>query len=535
MKSSISKNIFKIFSGTLVSRITGLVRDQVQAYYFGTSKIADAFSFALTFPNLFRQILGEDMVERAFMPPFKTIYDMGEVKASWKLLSVVLNWFFLLLLIGMTLLYLIIPLAYSFTDFLPENVQKVFTSEEFDYELALKLIFILLPFMVFIGLAAFVGSLLNFFEKNWIYGFAPVMLSIGVIFGITVLYPVLGAYSLAVGYLLGAFLQLIIHLPFLMTKSFKAESKIKYYPKLKLADEDSRHLGQDLRVLKRESKIITLTALFNKSPELTNKIIASMLKTGSLSSLYYAQRFYQLPFAIISLSIVRGINPILNKMKVKEDTHNFNRLFNKGEFYYLLVLLPVTAFTILAAKDIITLILGFGKFSEKSIIFTSSALQMYAFGLIPMSLLGYYNRILSLFNKNKCALQVAVVGAILNISLAIGFINFFEMDHSGIALASSISFLINAILIRRYLLKDLKKFFINQKISKSKCFSLGYLLLAETFILLSDKIFDYDFESFLGFSQSRISLLLILILKGFVVFSFFIPLMFFKNFRKELR
>ena len=71
--ASISKNIIKIFTGTFFSRIFGFIREIVVGAYFGTGKVADAFTFALMFPNLFRQILGEDMVERAFMPPFKTI------------------------------------------------------------------------------------------------------------------------------------------------------------------------------------------------------------------------------------------------------------------------------------------------------------------------------------------------------------------------------------------------------------------------------------------------------------------------------
>ena len=79
----IRRNIISIFTGTFISRIFGFVREMVVGWFFGTSKVADAFSFALMFPNLFRQILGEDMVERAFMPPFKTIFDGGEKERWW--------------------------------------------------------------------------------------------------------------------------------------------------------------------------------------------------------------------------------------------------------------------------------------------------------------------------------------------------------------------------------------------------------------------------------------------------------------------
>ncbi len=105
------------------------------------------------------------MVERAFMPPFKTLYDEGDKKKAWKFLSVVLNWFFFSLLFMTTVLYIVIPLFFSLKDKFPEIFGFIFSNKEFDYDLTLTFILILLPFMIFIGLAAFLGSLLNFFEK----------------------------------------------------------------------------------------------------------------------------------------------------------------------------------------------------------------------------------------------------------------------------------------------------------------------------------------------------------------------------------
>ena len=87
--------IKKIFLGTFISRIFGFFREQIVAAYFGTSKIADAFILAQTFPTIFRQILSEDMVERAFMPPFKRIYDKGEKSKAWDFLSVTFKLVFL--------------------------------------------------------------------------------------------------------------------------------------------------------------------------------------------------------------------------------------------------------------------------------------------------------------------------------------------------------------------------------------------------------------------------------------------------------
>ena len=442
--ASITKNIVKIFTGTFFSRIFGFIREIIVGAYFGTGKVADAFTFALMFPNLFRQILGEDMVERAFMPPFKTIYDKGDKKKAWKFVSVSFNWFFFSLLGIMTVLYLITPLIFML-------IQHFGIDSGFDYNLAMKLIFILLPFMVFIGLAAFVGSMLNFFERNWIFGFAPIMLSIGVIGGIVFLQPVVGNYSIAIGYVIGALLQLLIQVPFIRSKKFKQETEVKY--SLNFKDTDN-----DFSVIKRESKVISLNAVFNKSTEFFGRMLATTLASGATSSLFYANRIFQLPFAIISLPIARGINPVLNKMKATGDFSNFNKTFKKGINLYLLFFIPITVVCLTASDEIIDLILRRKAFDANSVALTADALRMYSLGLLPMSFVGYFVRVMSLVNKNIHALKVSITCAIANIILAYVLAKHTPLSHSGIALASSLSFYLNMMMMDYFTRKELKEF-----------------------------------------------------------------------------
>lgn len=446
--SQIVKNIFRIFTGTSISRVFGFFRDMVVAKYFGTGIVADAFSLALIFPNMMRQILGEDMVERAFMPPFKTIYDKGEQKRAWDFLSVVFNWFFVILLGFTALFYLLIPLFFSLRDTFPGVFGFILSSKQFDFDLTLELILVMLPFMLFIGLAAFIGSLLNFFDKNWIFAFAPVMLSVGVIVSIVLFEPAIGGYSIALGYVLGAFLQFLIQLIYAGRKSFRKETGAKYRFRFK---DSSPEVG----VIKRESGIITLNALCTKSGEVFTRFLATSLFSGAISSLSYAQRLFQLPFAIISLSISRGINPTLNKMKSNEDRGSFNELLNKGIRLNLLLIIPVTVIIFSAAEEIVRLAFMRGAFNEKSLILTSQALMMYSLGILPLSLVSYYTKVLSLFSKNRYALKISFAGAVLNIVFAYLFAYTLGIGHEGIALASSLAFFINMILMRRYLKREL--------------------------------------------------------------------------------
>ncbi len=444
------RNILKITTGTLISRVFGFIREMVVASYFGTGKIADAFTLALIFPNLFRQILGEDMVERAFMPPFKRIYDKGNQQQSWKFISVVFNWFFIFLMLATFILYLIVPLFFSLKDSFPNTFGFIFSDREFDYDLTMKLILVVLPFTVFIGVAAFVGSILNFFEKNWIFGFAPMMLSVGVIVGVAVFEPLIGGYSIALGYVIGAFLQMLIQIPFLINKKFRKETGFKYHFRL-LKDKEN-----DYQSVKRESRFITLNAVFDKIQEVFGRFFASTLVQGSTSSLFYAIRLFQLPFAIISLSITRGINPELNRLRATGDLQGFNKVYQKGLNLYILFFFPFTAIFMVISPELIDIVYQRGQFSATSLKLTADAFSMYCVGLLPMSLVGYYKRVLSVFDKNKYALNISVISAFLNILFSVVLVKTTQLGHSGIALAASLAYVVNMFVMNNYIKKELQ-------------------------------------------------------------------------------
>jgi putative peptidoglycan lipid II flippase len=510
---AVVKNILKIFTGTFISRIFGFIREMVVAFFFGTGKIADAFTLALIFPNLFRQVLGEDMVERAFMPPFKTIFDKGEKEKAWRFLSVVFNWFFFALLAVTFLLYLIVPLFFSLKDSYPHIFGFLFKDQGFDYDLTLDLILILLPFTIFIGIAAFLGSLLNFFEKNWIFGLAPAMLSIGVILGLVLFYSSLGGYSIAVGYVMGAFLQMAIQLPFVFNKKFKRENN------LKLRLFKTKDKSQDFKTIKRESRFITFNALLDKTQEIFGRFFAATLVTGATSSIFYAARLYQLPFAILSLPIARGINPQLNKLKAKNQKAEFNTVFNRGLWIYILMFFPVTVWLVVSAPELVNLIFKRGQFDSTALDLTSKAFVMYAFGLLPMSLVGYFKRVLSLFDLNKFTLYISMISAVANIVFALLFVKITPLQHEGIALASSLAFSINMFVMFYYLKKSIPDF-VTLKNSFVELFLFGIISGAIILIVMTS---DWYF-------LSSKSLSLLSIAGKFVgTFSIFIGIYFFNK------
>ncbi|MBN1970942.1 MAG: murein biosynthesis integral membrane protein MurJ [Candidatus Delongbacteria bacterium] len=432
------KNIGKIFSGTFISRITGLIREIITARIFGTDKVADAIQMALTFPNLLRQVLGEDMVERAFMPPFKLKYSEDK-NTGWKFVSSVFNIFTIILLFATLIMYLIIPLIFKLGREYPDKLNFIFGSGSFDYDLTLNLTLVMMPFMIIIGLAAFTGGILNFLERNWIFGFAPVSLNIGIILSIVLFEEKIGGYSLAIGWLFGGILQFLIQLPTFFSKKFKDETEFRFSFNLKGIEEE------DKKIISKQAFYITLSSVFNKSSELINKILALNLLTGSISSITYATRFYQLPHGIISLSIARGIVPELATVKSNELV-KFNSIYSKGIMLFFFILLPVTIFFSFSSYEIVSIFYKGQKFDEHSVIMTTNALAFFSLSILPLGLYGFFIRVFSILNKNLTSLWISIIGSLINILFSIILVNVFNFDHTGIALATVISTISNVLL-----------------------------------------------------------------------------------------
>ncbi|MCI0495368.1 hypothetical protein L0Z72_10215, partial [candidate division KSB1 bacterium] len=111
MSHRIVKNLVDLVTGTFVSRVLGFLRELVTAAYYGTNRAMDLFVIAFTIPTFFRHFLGEDVVERAFMPPFKKLISQEKYKPAYRLLSSCLNVMIAALIIFMILLYLIAPVV----------------------------------------------------------------------------------------------------------------------------------------------------------------------------------------------------------------------------------------------------------------------------------------------------------------------------------------------------------------------------------------------------------------------------------------
>ncbi|MBN2359238.1 MAG: murein biosynthesis integral membrane protein MurJ [Deltaproteobacteria bacterium] len=410
-------------AGTLVSRAFGFAREMVVGGAFGASQATDVFVVAFTIPTLFRRVLGEEMVERAFLPSFKALLEQGKRAEAWQLISRLGNLMLLALLIAM-------GLCYSFARPLVDLIAPGLDEES--ARIAVTLTYIVLPFMVFIGLYALLGGMLLFLGEVTAFAFSPIMLSVGVIGVVPFFADALGAQSLAAGFLVGGILQALFCVPFLFRKRLRQKYRPHYHFSVALS-------GPEIRVVGRESLWILLAAIAVKAVDIVDRILASHLPQGSISALYFADRLNDLPLAILGLTLARALLPPLTDAAARNDMADFVATLTKGLRYNALLVGPVSLLMIALSVPVVRIIYQRAAFDDADTRMTALALACYAVGLFGTTGYGLLTRSFSALISNRAAVLISLCGMVVIIALKALLVTT-PLAHGGLALATSISF-----------------------------------------------------------------------------------------------
>ena len=424
----LKRNLLHLMSGTLVARLLGFLREMVCASAFGASRVMDIFVVAMTVPSFFRRVFGEDVVERAFMPPFKSLITREKHADAWRLLATCLNAMTILSLLVLAVLYLLAP-------FLVRWIAPGMADDPELMKQALNMTYIVLPFMLFIGLAAFAGGVLNIFECNRVYALAPAMLSIAVITSVLTLRDTLGIYCLPAGAVAGAFLQVVVQLPSLF-KAARRQKDARYHANLDLRSPQAKAMG-------RESRFILLKSLVDKSVEVADRVLASWLLAGSISALWFAQRLVQLPLAVFALAISRALTPYLTEKQAEADHERFVAGIRQGVLLNVYILAPVAVGALVLGDLLVAIVYERGQFNAENTRLTAMAFSAYALGLPAIGIQALLSRVFAVLQANRTVFHISVGTAALNIILNVVLVKT-TLAHAGLALASSVSFMINA-------------------------------------------------------------------------------------------
>ena len=440
---------------TLGSRVLGLVRTALIAYYFGATKFTDAYFSAFKISNFFRQLLGEGALGTVFIPIYNDREKAVGVEKSKSLIYSILN----LLFIFTTIITILMVV---FSDNIINFIVTGYSEET--KKIASTLLKIMAVYFVFIGLAGMISAILNNFKKFLIPASTSLLFNLAIIGGIIFYGKEYGVTAMAWGVVVGGLLQFLIVLP-----SFLKIVR-RYSFKINFQDEDLKRIF-----------ILMLPMLLGIFARQINSVVdqyfASHLATGGVSALENATRIYNLPLGVFGISIATVIYPTLSRAISNYEFDIVKKSLQRGLNFLMFLIIPSMGVLIFYANDLIKLVLGHGEFTQNSIRVTSESLIYYSIGLFFYTAVHLMSRAFYGMKDTKRPVIFSIISITINIILNALLIN--SMQHRGLALATAIASMVNFILLylvfnRKYLKLDLMhivKFKI--KVSVSTGIALG--------------------------------------------------------------
>lgn len=422
---------------TLLSRVLGLVREQVRAHYLGTSAASDAFGLAATIPNLFRRLLAEGAMTAAFLPVLSEYLQRGDEEETREFLSR-----FVTLLTAAVTGFALLGAAVT-----PWLIETFFSSEfqhvEGKVELTIILTQLMWPYLALVSVAAALQAILNAHKIFGPSAFTPVLLNaciIGCGIGLAYVFPD-PSYALVAGFVVGGVVQIAFQVPFLLRWT-----KIRFGPDLQMFGPGVR------RVLMVMVPGVFAAGIYQINV-FVSQLIASTLEGGSIASLQYGIRLQELVLGLFVVSVAQVILPTLADQTAADDEDGVRDTLDYATRLMAFVTLPSTVALMMLGPPIVRLLFEFGAFDAESTRKTAFALTFYALGLFPIAIARVQQQVYYAYKDLKTPTIVAGISAVVNVVLCLTLSG--PLGHGGIALAGSIASLVAAVcfgvLLRRKL------------------------------------------------------------------------------------
>ncbi|MBZ0274318.1 murein biosynthesis integral membrane protein MurJ [bacterium] len=500
---------------TMISRVTGFVRDAVIAAYFGAGLQNDAFVAAFRIPNLLRRLFGEGALTASFIPIFTEVREhQGEERAK-ELFSIAFS-------VVVVILAATTALGIAFAKPIVDLLAPGFVESPEKDALTLLLLRVMFPYAILICLVALFMGVLNAGGRFFAPAFAPVLLNLSMI--ASALFFVnrleLPVMALAIGVLAGGVLQLALQLPYL--------KRLGYWPRWRFVPSDP-----DLRRI----VILLLPSLIGISVYSINVFLntrfASLLGSGTVSYIFYGDRLMELPQGIFAIALGTAILPAMSRHAARGERAELLGTLNFALRSVTALIIPIAAGMFVLSEPIINVLFQRGRFDYEATVKTAEVLRMYTFGLAFFSALRVIVPTFYALKDTLTPALVALATMFVNIFCAISFMGPTVSDadpflyqytrafnptgpmaHAGLALANSVSALFNFSIVVVILRKRLGRIGARQLIKTLAASAAASAVMA----LAVAKIATwYDFTTS-GANAGKIAGLVLAIGAGVVVY-----------------
>ena len=429
---------------TILSRVLGLWRFRLMAGIFGATGVADAFNFAFIFPNLTRRLFGEGALTSAFVPVFSDRLARGDKESASRTGSV------LLCRLGTWLTLGCLALMAA------AHIARIILPRVMGHELAphflleLDLFEWMLPYLIFINLAAILMGILNSMDHFAMPAFAPVLLNVFMIVACKWLLPYFGTkpsewiWALAYAVLAGGVCQLLIQIPPAIAGGFR------FKPSLNTKDPGFEEVMANFK------PVLLLVAVFQINVLMDN-VIAQVLisESGPVTYLNMGTSVYQLAWSVFALALATAALPALSKFWTQANKEGFVNTMLSALRLGIFLMIPCTVGIMLLSEDIVRLLYGTGQFlvnDAEPVRRTAGVVTFSSLGLVFFGVNAILARALYAMKDMKTptttSAQSVAINLVLNLALVLGTRFSFKtgsydpdggMKEAGIALASTLS------------------------------------------------------------------------------------------------
>jgi len=416
-KGHVARAAGKMSVATMTSRILGYVRDMLFGALFGAGNIMDAYLVAFRIPNLFREVFAEGSMSAAFVPVLTETRETSGDGETQRLVRVTFT--FILTAVGGFCLAGIV-----FAPALVSVIAPGWLDDPEKFRTTVLLTRIMFPFLLFVSLAAMAMGALNTRDVFFLPALAPAVLNVVTIGIVLLLFarvspPIL---AVAMGIAAGGAAQFAVQLPSLFRKGFSLKPLFRF-----------RHPGL------RKMFVLVLPVVLAMSTGQINifvtNILASFLREGSITYLYYAMRLIHLPIGVFGVAMAVAVLPTLSRQAVKGELDDLRETFSFSVRLLFFITLPAMAGLIALRIPIVSTLFQYGRFGAEGVAGTASALLFYSMGIWSMVGMRVVASAFYSMQDTRTPVRIAIIGLLSNALLSILLMR--PLGHNGLALANA--------------------------------------------------------------------------------------------------
>ncbi len=414
---------------TMVSRVAGFVRDVLTAAILGAGPAADAFFVALKLPNLFRRLFAEGAFSVAFVPLFSARLASDGRRAAIAFGGEALS----------VMLAVLLPLTVAMITAMPWAMVVLapgFADEPARFQLAVDLARLTFPYLALVSVVALLGGVLNALDRFGPFAAAPIAFNLTLIAGLITAH--LGGLDPASALAVAVTLSGVVQLGYLAWACRGSHA----LPRLAWP-----RLTPGVRRLLRLMAPGAFGAGVMQINLFVDIVLASLLGTGAISYLYYADRLYQLPLGVIGIAIGTALLPVLSRRVEAGDEAGVRAYLSRGLEYSLVLGVPAAVALVAVGTPIVGVLFERGAFGATETVATAAAAAAYALGIPAYVIVKVLSTAYFARQDTAGPVKVAAVVTVLNAALGLALIQ--VIGHVGIALATGVTAWLNVALLAR--------------------------------------------------------------------------------------